>query len=134
MPDLGPDPWFAPQIEPPYVGFMFSARIGADDDRRAAFVADVYRLAARSPGFIGVERSIPTASANAQSGDRHMISAIYWRDRESLDLWLAAVERLRPAADPRRDVARIYDFCVTRIVTVESVTISSLPPQHEPSD
>lgn len=124
MHDLTSDSWFAPNIEPPYVGLLFSARAGTDATRRAKFVADIYRLAARTPGFIGVE------GAGSSSG--HLMSAIYWRDRASLDQWLAAAERSYPPPDARRESPRIYDFFTIRLVTVEETESGCLPPLHEP--
>jgi heme-degrading monooxygenase HmoA len=122
MSDPVHDPWFAPDRAPPYVALLVSARLGGDAPARAAYAAEVYRLAARSPGFIGAERS------GEHQG--HIISAIFWENRAALDAWLVALEAVQPAPDPRIEVARVYDHLVLRIVTVEAVVSRRCPPDR----
>lgn len=64
--------------EPPYVAVIFtSTRTAADDDGYAATSAAMTDLAARRPGFLGVE------AARAGVG----ITVSYWRDEESARAW-----------------------------------------------
>ena len=74
---------FAPLHEPPYHAVFISCLQTAGDDAREEFAAQAFGLAARTPGFIGAERSREPA------GFGHI--ALFWADRAGQEDWMQKV-------------------------------------------
>lgn len=92
--------------EPPYVAVIFSATHTDDDEDYAETAAAMFELAARQPGYLGVETV----------GGRFGITVSYWTDDASARAWKAVAEH---AAAIARGRSRWYsEYCV-RVATVE---------------
>jgi heme-degrading monooxygenase HmoA len=70
---------FAETPAPPYYAVIFTSTRTANDRGYAAMAEKMFNLAARQPGFLGVE------SARQELG----ISVSYWADIESIRRWKA---------------------------------------------
>ena len=70
---------FADTPTPPYYAVIFTSTRTRDDQGYAAMAGKMFDLAARQPGFLGVE------SAREELG----ISVSYWADTESIRRWKA---------------------------------------------
>lgn len=98
--------------EPPYWAVIFTslrtdaADDGADDDGYAAMAELMEQLAARQPGFLGVE------SAREDLG----ITVSYWRDEASIAAWKADVRHARAQTLGK---ARWYEAYSMRVAKVE---------------
>lgn len=92
--------------EPPYYAVIFSSQHGSDLDGYAETAARMLELAARQPGFLGVE------SARDDLG----ITVSYWSDLESIKQWKAHAEH-REAQ--RLGKNKWYSNYTTRIALVE---------------
>jgi heme-degrading monooxygenase HmoA len=92
--------------EPPYYAVIFSSLKGDDSAGYAEMAQRMMELAARQPGFLGVE------SAREDVG----ITVSYWRDLESIRRWKAHAEH-REAQRMGRD--KWYLSYRTRIALVE---------------
>ncbi|RTL70931.1 MAG: antibiotic biosynthesis monooxygenase [Pseudonocardiaceae bacterium] len=92
--------------EPPYVAVIFtSLRTAGDDDGYAAAAAEMDALAARQPGYLGVE------SARDGVG----ITVSYWRDEESARAWKRVAEHVEAQ---RRGRAQWYVAYRVRVAEV----------------
>jgi heme-degrading monooxygenase HmoA len=93
---------------PPYVAVIFSSTRRAGGDRGYAEVAEAMEaLAARQPGYIGIE------SARDASG--FGITVSYWADEESARRWKAVAEH---AEAQRRGREEWYDSYTVRVASV----------------
>ena len=92
--------------EPPYYAVIFSSLHSDDDDGYAATAARMLELAARQPGFLGVE------SAREELG----ITVSYWSDLDAIRRWKAQVEHLEAQKMGRE---KWYTHYKTRIARVE---------------
>ncbi len=72
-------PKFAPLPEPPYYAVIFAAQRREDDAGYAAMADKMAALAARQPGYIGVE------STRDDTG--FGITVSYWQDEAALKAW-----------------------------------------------
>ncbi len=77
---------FAPLPDPPYYAVIFTAMLSDDDAGYSETAAKMRRLAARQPGFIGVEAT--------RGADRLGITVSYWEDEEAVKGWKQASEHL----------------------------------------
>ena len=68
--------------QPPYYAVIFTTRRTAGDNGYAEMADRMVALAARQPGFLGIE------SARQELG----ISVSYWRDLQSIKNWKADIE------------------------------------------
>ena len=91
---------------PPYYAVIFSSVQGNDLDGYAETAARMLELAARQPGYLGVE------TAREQLG----ITVSYWSDLESIRAWKRAAEHLEAQRQGREKWYRAYK---TRIALVE---------------
>ena len=62
---------------PPYIAVIFTSRRRSTDDGYAETSARMFELAARQPGFLGVE------TASGEEG----ITVSYWVDEEAITAW-----------------------------------------------
>lgn len=91
---------------PPYYAVIFSNHRTAGDNGYAETAQRMLELAARQPGFLGVE------SAREELG----ITVSYWADLDSIKDWKANAEHLEAQ---RRGHADWYSAFKTRIARVE---------------
>lgn len=64
--------------DPPYVAVIFSSVRTEGDRGYAAMAAEMERLAAEQPGYLGIE-----AARDAELG----VTVSYWRDEEAARAW-----------------------------------------------
>jgi heme-degrading monooxygenase HmoA len=99
----------APQIadtpQPPYVAVIFTSIRTEGDDGYAATAGEMAELAARQPGYLGLE----------SARDRIGITVSYWRDEESARAWKQQAAHL--VAQKRGRESWYRDYRV-RIATV----------------
>jgi heme-degrading monooxygenase HmoA len=92
---------------PPYTAVIFtSIRTDGDDEGYAEMAARMDALAARQPGYLGIE------SARAELG----ITVSYWRSADDARAWKRVSEHLL-AQQLGRD--RWYEEYLVRVATVE---------------
>lgn len=98
----------------PYFAAVFSWIGVGDADRREAFVSEIYRIAATTPGFLGAERA-------RQSGPDEVfgITIFFWATREALDIWQAAVEQYVGRSFRDADQSGMYEDWILRIAEVQ---------------
>ena len=92
--------------EPPYVAVIFSATHTDDDEDYAETAAAMFELAARQPGYLGVETG----------GGRFGITVSYWTDDASARAWKEVAEH---AAAIARGTSQWYSEYRVRVATVE---------------
>ena len=92
--------------EPPYYAVIFSSLRSDAGDGYAETAARMMELAARQPGFLGVE------SVREELG----ITVSYWSDLESIQRWKAQAEHLQAQKMGRE---KWYTQYKTRIARVE---------------
>jgi heme-degrading monooxygenase HmoA len=99
---------FARTPEPPYFAVIFSSQRTGVDDGYQAMADRMVELAAKQPGFLGVE-SVRDASGCG-------ITVSYWASLEAIAAWRAHAEhRIAQATGRRQWYARFE----TRIAQVE---------------
>ncbi len=95
--------------EPPYFAVIFTSRRSDGDDEHYSRTADeMEKLAARVPGFLGID--------SARGADRVGITVSYWASLEAISVWRRDVDHLA-AQKLGRD--RWYDAYELRICRVE---------------
>ncbi|MDQ3288209.1 MAG: antibiotic biosynthesis monooxygenase [Pseudomonadota bacterium] len=95
--------------DPPYYAVIFSSRRNADDDAGYAAASErMIELAARQPGFLGVESS--------RDGAGFGITVSYWVDEQAIAAWRDQPDHARTRAAGRRNW---YDHYEVRIAKVE---------------
>lgn len=102
---MADDPSFAPTPDPPYVAVIFTSLRTDGDHGYAATAAEMERLAAEQPGYLGIE------AAREGLG----ITVSYWRDEPSARAWKQVTEHLAAQRRGREDWYRDYRV---RIATV----------------
>ena len=91
--------------EPPYVAVIFTSLRADDDPAYETTAAEMVRLAAEQPGFLGLE------SAREGLG----ITVSYWRSEDDARAWKAVAEHV---AAQRLGRERWYADYRTRVATV----------------
>ena len=95
--------------EPPYVAVLFtSLRTPEDDAGYDAMAAEMERLGAEQPGYLGIE------SARGAGGLGITIS--YWRDAAAARAWKAVAEHLGAQKLGRERWYRAYRVRVAEVV------------------
>ncbi|WP_281301280.1 MULTISPECIES: antibiotic biosynthesis monooxygenase [unclassified Iodidimonas] len=103
-----PDTRFAQTPKPPYVAVIFtSLRTKSDGDGYQAMADEMDRLAARQPGYLGLE--------SARDGEGFGLTISYWRDAQSAKAWKTNARHL---AAQKRGRALWYKAYHVRIATV----------------
>lgn len=92
--------------EPPYYAVIFSSLRSDDAEGYAETAAHMVELAARQPGFLGVE------SVREELG----ITVSYWSDLESIRQWKTQADHLQAQKMGRE---KWYSHYKTRIARVE---------------
>ncbi|WP_447556066.1 antibiotic biosynthesis monooxygenase family protein [Vreelandella sp. EE22] len=99
-------PLIAQTPEPPYYAVIFTSERSEDAQGYDEMAARMVALAARQPGFLGVE------AARNEVG----VTVSYWADIESIKAWKAHAEHQEAQ---RLGHARWYRHFKTRIAKVE---------------
>ncbi|MDH3704424.1 MAG: antibiotic biosynthesis monooxygenase [Acidimicrobiia bacterium] len=100
---------FAAAPDPPYYAVIFANQhSGLDVEAYDRTAAEMQRLAAEQPGFLGIE--------SARNADGFGITVSYWASREAIAAWKAHPDHQRAQAAGR---SRWYDHYNTRIAKVE---------------
>ena len=108
---------FAATPEPPYYAVVFTS-LRTEGDRGYGAAADrMFELAARQPGFLGVDA--------ARGGDGLGITVSYWSDAESVAAWRRVAEHERVQRAGRGSWYQEYAIHVAR---VERSATFSRPP------
>lgn len=95
--------------EPPYVAVLFtSLRSDADRSGYDAMAAEMERLGALQPGYLGIE--------SARGADGLGITISYWRDSEAARAWKAVAEHLGAQKLGRERWYRAYRVRVAEVV------------------
>lgn len=95
--------------EPPYYAVIFTNQLaGIDVDEYERTAAQMERLAATQPGFLGIE--------SARSVDGFGITVSYWASREAIAAWKAHPEHQQAQAAGRD---RWYATYTTRVARVD---------------
>jgi heme-degrading monooxygenase HmoA len=108
---------FAGTPEPPYYAVIFSAQRTEVDEGYAAMADRMVELAAKQPGFLGVE--------SARDAGGFGITVSYWASLEAIAAWRAHAEH-RIAQESGRK--RWYAHFETRVARVERANAG---PQHD---
>lgn len=101
------DPAAAQTPAPPYYAVIFTSTRTQADEGYGETLAEMLRLAATQPGYLGLE-----SARDARLG----ITVSYWRDLEAIRIWKAMAEH-RVAQRLGRE--RWYRYYKTRIAKVE---------------
>ena len=94
--------------EPPYYAVIFTSVRTDGDNGYAQRAEEMARLAARQPGFLGID--------SARESDGLGITVSYWRDEESVKAWRDQVDHARTRAEGR---ARWYESYALHVARVE---------------
>ena len=108
---------FARTPAPPYYAVIFSSRRTAGDHGYGAMADRMVELAARQPGFLGVE--------SARGADGFGITVSYWASAEAIAAWKANVEHLAAQEMGRRAWYEHYELRVAKIERAHGK-----PPAH----
>jgi len=110
---------------PPCWAVIFSSRRSPGDDGYEAMAERMLELAARQPGFLGVE------SARGQDG--FGITVSYWASRAAIDAWRGQPEH---RGAQRLGIDKWYEHFEIRIAQVELVKVFhrglGVAPHHPP--
>lgn len=103
---------FANTPEPPYWAVVFTSlrRPGDDKDDDPGYdstASDMLLLAAKQPGYLGVE--------SARGEDGLGITVSYWRDRESIAAWKAQADHLAVQEKGRQEWYGAYRVRIAKV-------------------
>jgi len=96
-----------PLPAPPYYAVIFSSTRTPGDAGYAAMAARMAELAARQPGFLGIE--------SARDADGVGITVSYWDSEEAIRRWKADVDHLEAQRRGRSDWYADYTVRVARV-------------------
>ncbi len=99
--------------DPPYVAVIFTnQRTAGDDPEYDATAVRMEQLAARIPGFLGVE--------SARAADGTGITVSYWADEEAVARWRDHPDHVESRARGRADWYAWYELRVARVERARS--------------
>jgi heme-degrading monooxygenase HmoA len=98
---------FATTPRPPYYVVTFSSKRMAGDDGYGAMAERMGELAARQPGYLGIE--------SARSPDGFGITNSFWTDEEAIRNWKAVLDHLDAQTKGRERWYEHYEVRVGRI-------------------
>jgi heme-degrading monooxygenase HmoA len=98
---------FASTPEPPYYAVIFSSRRTAVDDGYGLMADRMVELAARQPGFLGVETT--------RGADGFGITVSYWSSLEAVAAWKAHGEHRVAQAAGRSKWYSHFELRVARV-------------------
>jgi len=93
--------------EPPYYAVIFSSQRTAGDSGYQEMADRMVDLAARQPGFLGVE--------SVRGSDGFGITVSYWATLEAIACWKADAEHMIAQERGRRDWYAHYELRVARV-------------------
>jgi heme-degrading monooxygenase HmoA len=93
---------------PPYYVVTFASQRTAGDNGYGGMADEMVALAAKQPGFLGVE--------SARGADGFGITNSFWADEASIRAWKAVVDHLEAQ---RRGRAEWYETYAVRVARVE---------------
>ncbi|MCC4113980.1 antibiotic biosynthesis monooxygenase [Aromatoleum toluclasticum] len=99
---------FARTPAPPYYAVIFSSQRTPGDSGYTEMAERMVELAARQPGFLGVE--------SVRGEDGFGITVSYWRDEQAIAAWKAEVEHV---AAQRLGMRSWYAHYEVRVAKVE---------------
>lgn len=99
---------------PPYYVVTFAAQRTPVDNGYAAMAEEMDALAARQPGYLGVE--------SARGADGFGITNSFWADEASIKAWKAQVDHLAAQRKGRSDWYTDYAVRVGRIERAYGMT------------
>ncbi|MBW8457879.1 MAG: antibiotic biosynthesis monooxygenase [Thiobacillus sp.] len=100
-------PMFANTPEPPYYAVVFSSQRTDGDNGYGQMAARMVELAARQPGFIGVE--------SVRGDDGFGITVSYWKSGEAIAAWKADVEHLAAQEMGKRAWYEHYELRIAKV-------------------
>jgi heme-degrading monooxygenase HmoA len=100
-------PTFANTPEPPYYAVVFSSQRTDGDNGYGQMAARMVELAARQPGFIGVE--------SVRGDDGFGITVSYWTSAEAIAAWKADVEHLAAQEMGKRAWYEHYELRIAKV-------------------
>ncbi|MFZ3174714.1 MAG: antibiotic biosynthesis monooxygenase [Thiobacillus sp.] len=98
---------FANTPEPPYYAVVFSSQRTDGDNGYGQMAARMVELAARQPGFIGVE--------SVRGDDGFGITVSYWKSGEAIAAWKADVEHLAAQEMGKRAWYEHYELRIAKV-------------------
>lgn len=98
---------FAQLPDPPYYVVTFASQRTAGDHGYGAMAEEMVALAARQPGYLGVE--------SARGADGFGLTNSFWVDEASIKAWKAEVDHLVAQQKGRSDWYAAYRVRVGRI-------------------
>jgi heme-degrading monooxygenase HmoA len=98
---------FASHLQPPYYAVIFTSRRTGGDDGYAEAADAMLALAARQPGFLGVE--------SARASDGLGITVSYWDSEEAIARWRDHAEHTATRAHGRQRWYAHYEVRVARV-------------------
>ena len=113
---------FARLPQPPYYAVVFSSQRNADDDAGyGQAAARMVELAARQPGFLGVESS--------RDADGFGITVSYWTDEAAIQAWKRQADHAATRAYGR---THWYEHFELRVARVERAYGKAAPSKRSP--
>ncbi len=97
---------FDTDLEPPYYAVIFSSERNGGDEGYSDMAASMLALAARQPGFLGVDSARDPGLG---------ITVSYWRDLESIRAWREHADHLEAQRLGRERWYRRYTLRVARV-------------------
>lgn len=98
---------FANLPEPPYWAVIFSSRLRGEDPEYEITAERMMALAARQPGFLGVE--------SARGADGLGLTVSYWRDEASIAAWKHEAEHAAARKAGRQKWYEHYELRIARV-------------------
>jgi heme-degrading monooxygenase HmoA len=98
---------FASLPQPPYFVVIFSSQRRAGDDGYGAMAETMVELAARQPGYLGVE--------SVRGADGFGITNSFWKDEDSIRAWKRDVDHLDAQRQGRQRWYERYEVRVARV-------------------
>lgn len=106
---------FAGSFEPPYYAVIFTAMRGqSHDDEYVETAQKMEQLAARQPGFLGIE--------TVRGPDGLGITVSYWKSEAAISAWKADADHLAAQRMGRREWYEHYEVRVARVERAYSST------------
>ena len=94
--------------EPPYYSVIFANQRGQDDDRAYSEMAErMAELAARQPGYLGVD--------SARGEDGFGITVSYWQSLEAIAAWKANVDHQEAQRQGREGWYKAYKLHIAKV-------------------
>lgn len=98
---------FADTPAPPYYAVIFSSLRTEGDGGYAAMAERMAELAARQPGFLGIE--------SVRGADGFGITVSYWSSEEAVFAWKANAEHMAAQEMGRREWYERYEIRVAKV-------------------